>query len=93
MTSKADRVTQLVTNPDLKEAFANVREFYRDKIEESPVSDDTSLLDIRKMLFLLRQVEENLHTSISNGKLEDFTAAEQERPAFLGDLITWRNKN
>lgn len=90
MTAKADRVRHLLENEDLKEAFQNVREFYRDKIEETPVSDDTALLDIRKMLFLLRQVEQDLMDAVQNGNLEDFRMAEQERPPFLGDILKWK---
>ncbi len=79
MTGKADRVLQLVKDPDIKEAFSTVREFYRDMIEETPISEDDALLDIRKMLKLLRDVEDHLQTVIDNGILEDFRAAEDER--------------
>jgi hypothetical protein len=91
MTAKADRVKHLLDNEDLREAFANVREYYRDLIEETPVSDDTALLDIRKMLQLLRQVEHDLLSAVEHGTLEDFRAAEQERPTVLGDIKKWKN--
>jgi signal transduction protein with GAF and PtsI domain len=78
LTAKADRIKALINDPDLKEAFEAVRETYRDMIEETPVSDDTALLDIRKMLHLLREVESSLHRAIQQGHLADFRAAEQQ---------------
>ena len=78
MTAKADRIKALLEDENLKEAFKIVRERYRDMIEDTPVSDDTALLDIRKMLHLLRDVEEHLHTAIEDGHLQDFRAQEHE---------------
>jgi hypothetical protein len=78
MTGKADRIQELVDDPDLKNAFNEVRETLRDMIEDTPVADDTALLDIRKMLYLLREVENSLHRAIEDGHLEDFRAREQE---------------
>lgn len=92
MTDKSDRVQRLVNDPDLKAAFNTVREFYRDKIEETPLStkNDEALHDIRKMLHLLKDVEQHLHEAIQTGHLEDFRALEQEGHSFLGDLSKWR---
>ena len=92
MTAKADRVKALVNDPDLKEAFDNVREKYRDLIETTPLdSKDTGALhDIRKMLHLLREVEKDLHRAIQDGNLADHRAVEDERHTFLGDL--WNRK-
>ncbi len=92
MTAQSDRVKHLIENPDLKEAFDRLREFYRDKIEETPVSDSTALLDIRKMLYLLRQVEENLHSMIEHGHLEDFRVLEQEGIGILRSKL-WPTRN
>ncbi len=90
MTAKADRVEKLLNNPDLKEAFAVVRERYRDLIEETPLasSDDEALHDIRKMLHLLREVEQSLYKAIEDGHLEDFRANEQQ--GFLQDIRRWK---
>jgi hypothetical protein len=79
MTGKADRIQRLVDDPDIKASFQNIREKYRDMIEETPVGDDTALLDVRKMLHLLRDVENDLQTAIEDGHLEDHRVAEQER--------------
>jgi hypothetical protein len=91
MTAKSDRVQKLIDDPDLTEAFEVVRQRYRDLIEETPVSDDGALLDIRKMLYLLKEVKEALHTALQQGHLEDFRAREQEGNGFLRDL-RWTNR-
>ncbi len=77
MTARSDRIQHLLQNEDLKEAFGTVRERYRDLIEQTPISDDTALLDIRKMLHLLREVEAHLHQAIEDGHLEDFRATQK----------------
>ena len=91
MTAKADRAKELIDDPILQEAFSTVRERYRDLIEETPLSssDDKALHDIRKMLHLLREVEEHLKQVVQNGHLEDFRATEQK--TILGEL-KWPRK-
>jgi hypothetical protein len=88
MTEKADRAQALLDDPLLQEAFAAVRERYRDLIEETPLSssDVEALHDIRKMLHLLREVEKHLAQVVQDGHLEDFRALEHES----GDL--WQSK-
>ena len=93
MTAKADRVERLIKDPDLQDAFKVVREFWRDKIEETPLHSkdgDEALFDIRKMLFLLRSVGEALQTAIEDGHLEDFRVKEQEGKGILGSIEKWR---
>jgi hypothetical protein len=92
MTAKADRVQKLLDDPDLKDAFNCVREKYRDMIEETPLStkDDEALHDIRKMLHLLREVEQNLHNAVQDGHLEDFRVVEDEKHSILGGLVGWQ---
>ena len=85
MTAKADRIKKLMESPELKGAFVTVRQKYLDLIEFTPLSDATALLDIRKMLQLLRDVKQDLKTAIDTGKLEDFRATEQPGP--LKDLL------
>lgn len=93
MTEKADRAQILLNDPLLKEAFDEVRQYWLNRVESLPLDAEQgkdALYDIRKMLFLLRQVEETLERYVSDGQLEDFRAAEQERPGFLGDLTKWK---
>ncbi len=79
MTGQADRVLRLVQDPDIKAAFQTVREYWRDKIEETPLDNPEVLFDIRKMLHLLRDVEDALQTVIDDGHLKDYRIAEQEK--------------
>ncbi len=91
MTAKADRAEKLIQDPELQDAFKVVREFWRDKIEETPVDDKVgkkALYDIRKMLFLLRQVEEVVHTAIEDGHLEDHRA--EESKGLLKGIKKWQ---
>ncbi len=88
MTDKADRAKELLANPVFKQAISEVRQYWLDRVETLPLDEDTgkdALYDIRKMLFLLRQVEETIETYIQDGKLEDFNADEKQ-PTFLGDI-------
>lgn len=89
MTAQADRVQKLVDSPELKDAFIVVREKLRDMIESTPLSDDGALLDVRKMLHLLRDVEEALHTAIETGHLEDFRVNEQVERDNIQDISIW----
>ena len=91
MTAKSDRAKALLEDPVLKEAFQVCREKYRDLIEQTPLAskDDEALHDIRKMLHLLREVEQNLHSAIEHGNLEDFRATESQ--TWLGNLV-WLKK-
>ena len=82
MTAKSDRIEKLLEDPDLKEAFSSVREHYRDAIELTPL-DDNTVLEIRKMLHLLSEVEQDLYRAIQDGQLEDFNAAEEERHSLI----------
>ena len=86
MTAKSDRIAKLLEDQDLKDAFINVREHYRDAIERTPL-DDGTVLDIRKMLHLLREVEQDLQTALQDGQLEDFNAAEQEKQSLIGKTL------
>lgn len=90
--SKAERCKRLLDDPDLKQAFQDVREALHQAFANAKVSDTESLVDIRKRLHLLDSVEANLYQAVQDGQLESFRVAEQERPPFLGDLNKWRKK-
>jgi hypothetical protein len=93
MTAKSDRCEKLVNDPDLKQAFEDVRLALHQAFAECPTNDSESMVDIRKRLHLLDSVEANLHRAVQDGKLEDFRAIEDERPPVLGDILKWRKKN
>jgi hypothetical protein len=79
-------------DPDLQQAFDDVRTALHKAFATTPVSNTEHLVDIRKRLHLLDSVEANLRTAIQDGHLDDFNASEQERPPFLGDILKWRQK-
>ena len=82
MTAKADRAQELMDDPIIQEAFNAVREKYRDMIEQTPVATEQgkdAIMDIRKMLQALRDVEQHLRTFIDDGRLEDFNVLELEK--------------
>ena len=92
MTAKADRIKRLVEDPDLQEAFDNVRNALFTQFAKCKTNDTDTMADIRKRLHLLDSVEANLHQAIRDGKLEDFKAVEQERPPVLGNIVEWTRK-
>lgn len=95
MTERSDHAQRLLDDPLLQEAFASVRQYWLERVEMLPLDAETgkdALYDIRKMLLLLRQVEDTLNGYVQDGHLEDFRAGEQERPGFLGDLTKWKRK-
>ncbi len=81
MTERSDRIERLLNDQDLQEAFQIVREHYRDLIEQTPIALDNPepLMDIRKMLQLLGDVEQALYAAVQDGHLEDFRVQEKER--------------
>lgn len=86
MTDKGDRVHRLLTDPDLQQAFIDVRDAILDRFSKTPPSNTEQLVECRRLLQLLESVEANLKRAVSDGKLEDFRVQQDERPPFLGDL-------
>lgn len=91
LNERAENAQRILDNPLYKEAWSTVREKYRDLIEETPVSDDKALLDIRKMLHLLREVEEHVEQALLDGQFE-VLRFEDKKHSFLGDLVNGRRK-
>ena len=89
--AKATRCEKLLNDPDLKQAFQDVRDALHQRFEKTSVSDGDTLLDIRKMLHLLDSVKANLTAAIEDGKLEEFRM-EQQKKAHLGELLSWNRK-
>ena len=93
MTEKSDRITRLVEDEDLKQAFQDVRDALHHKFATAPLDDREGMADIRRHLHLLDSVEANLHRAIRDGKLEDFRDNENEKMPMLGDIKAWRRKH
>jgi hypothetical protein len=89
MTERGDRAYRLLNDPDLQQAFADVKDAILDRFGKTPPSNTEQLIECRRLLQLLDSVEANLKRAISDGKLEDFRVQQDERPPFLGDLIKW----
>lgn len=84
---KADRCHALLEDPDLKQAFADVRERLLEELIESTGSDEY-LLDLRKCVQLLGVVKQKLYQAVQEGKLEQYN--ENQTP-FLQDLTNVRH--
>ena len=96
MTAKADRIQRLLNDPDLIQAFEDVRDALHKGFEQTPPSDVEQLIGCRYRLQVLGSVKANLLQAIEDGKLEDFNEQDEQSP--LGDLDAWtrtvsRNKH
>lgn len=92
ITAKADRCQRLLNDPDLQQAFEDVRQAILQGFSETPPSKTEQLVLWRERLHLLDSVKANLERAIEDGFIERFHAKEQERPPYLGDLLKWRKK-
>lgn len=92
VTARADRVARLLEDPDLKQAFRDVRDAILRQFQEIPPSETEQLLKCRERLHLLTSLEKNLERAIQDGKIERLRDEEQKKPPYLGDLMKWRKK-
>jgi hypothetical protein len=77
--AKAERVKRLVSDPDLADAFVQVRGAILDKIEQCPIRDTEGAEKLRLMLKLLNDVRANLTAAIEDGKMAQFQIEEKRR--------------
>lgn len=77
--AKADRCKRLVEDPDLSEAFTQVRAAILEKIEACPIRDTEGAEKLRLMLKLLNDVRANLVAAIEDGKMAKFQIDEKRR--------------
>lgn len=89
---KGIRAQRLLDDPDLKQAFQDVRDALLKQFSNTSTTDADTMLEIRNRLHLLDSVEANLYRAIEDGHLEAFQIEEQKRPPFLGDLVKWRTR-
>lgn len=76
---KADRCQKLLDDPDLKDAFAIVRQAIFTNIEKCPIRDTEGAEKLRLMLKLLNDVRANLEQAVAEGKAEAFQLQEKRR--------------
>jgi len=93
VTGKSDRISKLLEDRDLQQAFEDVRGTLMSMFANCESSDAERMMDISKRLNLLNAVEYNLKSAIKDGTLESFREVEKERPSYLGDIKKWRLKN
>ncbi len=89
---KASRCTHLLEDPDLKQAFQDVRDAIHQRFEEVSVDDGASLIQLKQRLHLLDSVWSNLKRAISDGKLEAKRLEDEKKVSYLGDLYARRTK-
>ena len=87
MTEKADRVKEIMENKYLQEAFEAIHQKCLYVMINAPVEmteeNLTVIMDAKRMLKALDQLEAELENAVREGKLEDFHAEQQP---YLGDL-------
>ena len=92
MTAQSDRIKRLLDDEDLQEAFGAVANAIHSGWANSPPTDADMLSEWHRRLFTLNSVKENLYTSMQDGQYQDYIEAEKEKPAILGDILSWRKK-
>ena len=78
MTAKADRIRELLDDPHIKEAFANVKRYLHEMFEEADSDDIETLRSISMRLNLLDAVRADLEAAVEAGDYEDFKAQQSE---------------
>ena len=89
MTAKSDLIKALMDDQHIQGAFENVRSAYTSAIL-NPQTEDDDVWELRRMLFILGKVEQDLRQAIEDGEFEDLRAVEKGR-SVLGDL--WKSKH
>ena len=93
VVAKASRCKKLLDDPDLQQAFQDVRNALHTQFDQIKPTDTEAMVKIKERLHLLESVEQNLKAAIRDGQLEIFRADEQERPPYLGDISKWMSKH
>lgn len=86
---RAERVARLLNDPDLNQAFEDVRQALFQRFLQADVEDASTLRELKHMHTLLASVEANLRQAIQDGTLENFNIQQAERMPHLGDIKSW----
>ena len=93
LNERAENAKRILENPVYREAIDGLREHYRDMIENTSMVEAKEVLEVRKMLHLLRTVEQHIEQVLKDGEFEVLQYQEQKH-TFLGDLSRgWRKTN
>ena len=89
--AKGDRCKRLLDDPDLQQAFQDVRDAIHQRFEQVPVDDGASLIQLRQRLHILDSVWANLERAVQDGKLEVANLDAENKVKFLGDMYAGRS--
>jgi len=92
MTAKSDRINKLLDDKDLIEAFESVANAIHIGWANTPPTELESQQEWHRRLFTLNSIQENLYAAMQDGKYQDWIESEDEKPAELGDIVSWRMK-
>ena len=92
MTAKSDRLNKLLKDEDLLDAFESVGNAIHKGWANTPPTDADQQQEWHRRLFTLNSIRENLYAALQDGEYQDFLEQESEKPAILGDLVSWRMK-
>ena len=90
MTAQSDRIKKLLDDKDLNEAFDSVANAIHQGWANTPPTDMAAQTEWHRRLFTLNSVKENLYKAMQDGQYKDYIEAEKEKPAILGDILSWR---
>ena len=79
LKDRADRVQRLLEDPDIQQAFADVKAAIHRGFESTKVDDGETLIRWRQRLHVLDSVYANLKEAISEGKLEAWHEEKQKK--------------
>jgi len=89
--AKANEAERLLNSPELKDAFARMKQSYIDGLTQTDFGDQRRIDRLHTMLVLLGELEAHLRATMSTGKVVAFEI-EQEKKSFLGDILKKRSK-
>jgi hypothetical protein len=81
--ARADRISVLMNDPDLKQAFKDVRDKLTREFVTCDDVADAYILDLKRCVEMLGVVEKLLYKAIDDGKLDEHNA---NLPPILGDM-------
>ena len=90
MTAQSDMLNKLLKDEDLLDAFEAVGNAIHRGWANTPPTELDQQQEWHRRLFTLNSVKENLYSALQDGEYQDFLEQESEKPAILGDLVSWR---
>ena len=92
MTAQSDRIKKLLDDEDLNDAFEAVGNAIHRGWSNTPPTELETQQEWHRRLFTLNSIKENLVAAMESGAYDDYLEVEKEKPAELGDILSWRMK-